>query len=296
MRIACGVLLVLGYCIVALTVPCFGDTSALIGSFGEEDAMVPLDSGDFLEKAHPKEADREMASGGSAPLFRFSQSGVPEEKGADFYDVPEGSKEEDLIADPLEPLNRVFFLFNDKLYFWLLKPVATGYEKVVPELLRVSVRNFFSNLSMPIRAVNCLLQGKIKAFGNELVRFMVNTSGGMCGLVDVAKAGLNLPNQEEDLGQTLGFAGIGPGIFINWPILGPSSLRDTIGLIGDGFLDPVNYLVPRTKYNAAVRGYDMVNGTSLVLGDYEALKRAALDPYVALRDAYHQHRQHKVKE
>ena len=284
MRIACSVLLVLGYCIVALTVPCFGDTSALIGSFGEADAMVPLDSDDFPEMAYLKEAGQERASG------------VPEEKGADFYDVPEGSKEEDLIADPLEPLNRVFFLFNDKLYFWLLKPVATGYEKVVPELLRVSVRNFFSNLSMLIRAVNCLLQGKIKAFGNELVRFMVNTSGGMCGLVDVAKAGLNLPNQEEDLGQTLGFAGIGPGIFINWPILGPSSLRDTIGLIGDGFLDPVNYLVPRTKYNAAVRGYDMVNGTSLVLGDYEDLKRAALDPYVSLRDAYHQNRQHKIRE
>ena len=284
MRIAFRVLLVLGYFIVALTVPCFGETSALIGSFEEADAMVPLDSDDFPEMAHYKEAGQERASG------------VSEEKGADFYDVPEKMKEEDLIADPLEPLNRAFFVFNDKLYFWLLKPVATGYERVVPELLRVSVRNFFSNLSMPIRAVNCLFQGKINAFGNELVRFMVNTSAGMGGLVDAAKFGLNLPNQEEDLGQTLGFAGIGPGIFINWPIFGPSSLRDTIGLIGDGFLDPVNYLVPRTKYNAAVRGYDMVNGTSLVLGDYEALKRAALDPYVALRDAYHQHRQHKIKE
>ena len=283
MRIAFRVLLVLGYSIVALTVPCFGETSSSLGCFGEADAMVPLDSDDFPEMAHLKEAGRERASG------------VPEEKGADFYDVPEES-EEDLIADPLEPLNRAFFVFNDKLYFWLLKPVATGYEKVVPELLRVSVRNFFSNLSMPIRAVNCLFQGKINAFGNELVRFMVNTSAGMGGLVDAAKFGLNLPNQEEDLGQTLGFAGIGPGIFINWPIFGPSSLRDTIGLIGDGFLDPVNYLVPRTKYNAAVRGYDMVNGTSLALGDYEALKRAALDPYVALRDAYHQHRQHKIKE
>lgn len=274
MRVAVRVLLVLGYFIVALTVPCFGET----------DAMMPLDTADCPEMARLNKADQEKASG------------VCEDKDPDFYDETEEMGEDDLIADPLEPLNRAFFIFNDKLYFWLLKPVATGYERVVPELLRVSVRNFFSNLSMPIRAVNCLLQGKIKGFGNELVRFMVNTSAGMCGLVDAAKSGLNLPSQEEDLGQTLGFAGIGPGIFINWPILGPSSLRDTVGLIGDGFLDPANYLVPRIRYNAAVRGYERVNGTSLALGEYESLKKAALDPYISLRDAYHQNRQHKIKE
>lgn len=203
--------------------------------------------------------------------------------------VPEG------IADPLEPLNRVFFQFNDKLYFWVLKPTARGYEKVVPWEIRTCVRNFFRNLLMPVRAVNCLLQGKIGGFGNEILRFVINTTAGVGGLGDPATA-INIGAHDEDLGQTLGVAGVGHGIFLMWPILGPSSVRDTVGMIGDGFLMPVNYYPDQYKYRVETRGLDTVNSTSFRIGDYEALKDASFDPYAAVRDAYFQLREKKLKE
>ena len=99
----------------------------------------------------------------------------------------------DSIYDPLEPMNRAFFQFNDKLYFWVLKPVATGYSAVVPQVMRVSIRNFFSNLVMPLRAVSCLLQGKFEALGIVLVRFVVNTSAGFLGFSGRGKAGPEFP-------------------------------------------------------------------------------------------------------
>lgn len=203
---------------------------------------------------------------------------------------------EEIISDPLEPINRAFFHFNDKLYFWLLKPVASGYKVVVPQPVRVSVRNFFYNAAFPVRFVNCLFQAKIEDAGVELSRFLVNTVVGVAGFFDMATQRFNLKRQEEDLGQTLGSYGVGPGIYINWPILGPSSVRDTVGLVGDTFLDPLNYIVPRTKYRISVKTYNGINKTSLTIGDYEDLKRAALDPYVATRDAYFQYRQNRIKE
>ncbi|MGD2126844.1 MAG: VacJ family lipoprotein, partial [Desulfobacteraceae bacterium] len=201
----------------------------------------------------------------------------------------------DTIADPLEPINRVFFEFNDKLYFWFLKPVATGYKVVVPEPARVSVRNFFQNLSFPVHFLNCLLQGKVEGAFMEMGRFLLNTAVGAAGLIDVATKSGMFKKYEEDLGQTFGFHGLGPGLYINWPVFGPSSLRDTIGMVGDGFLEPLNY-VDQAKYRAAIRGFQVINQTSLTIGDYEDLKRAALDPYIALRDAYYQNRKSKIKE
>lgn len=201
-----------------------------------------------------------------------------------------------LIPDPIEPVNRVFFFINDKLYFWALKPVAVYYKGAVPEALRVSVRNFFSNLRMPIRVFNCLLQGKFKSCGIDLTRFLVNSTMGVLGFGDAAKREFNLKKQDEDMGQTLGSCGLGPGTYIDWPVFGPSSLRDTVGSFADGFLSPLNYILHPIEYNVAVTGYELVNKSSLRLGEYESLKRAALDPYVSLRDAYHQYRQNKVRE
>lgn len=200
------------------------------------------------------------------------------------------------ISDPLEPINRAFFQFNDKLYFWLLKPVASGYKAAVPEDGRVGVRNFFSNLTTPIRMVNCLLQGKFKCSGNETIRFLVNTTFGVAGFFDPAKKEFHIEKEEGDFGLTLGIWGIGHAFYIDWPILGSSSLRDTVGFVGDLFLDPRTYLISSIPINAAVWSYEMVNDTSLRMGEYEDLKRAALDPYVALRDAYFQYRQSKIKE
>ena len=197
------------------------------------------------------------------------------------------------IADPLEPVNRAFFHFNDKLYFWVLKPVATGYKAVIPEDGRVGVQNFFSNLTTPARLVNCLLQVRWKGAGNEAVRFLLNTTLGMAGFLDLGRTELKIQKQEADFGQTLGVWGIGPAFYINWPILGPSTLRETVGYVGDFFLDPRTYLPSQPIYYA-IRPFELVNETSLTLGEYESLKKAALDPYIAVREAYYQYRQNKI--
>jgi phospholipid-binding lipoprotein MlaA len=199
------------------------------------------------------------------------------------------------IADPLEPFNRAMYHFNDKLYFWVLKPVAQGYGKVVPEPARVGVRNFFSNVASPIRIVNCALQANFAGAARELGRFVINTLWGVGGFLDpVSYNRIPLPKQDEDFGQTLGVYGFGQGFFINWPVLGPSSPRDTVGMIGDLFLHPFTYLVDSDVW-FGIKAYERVNATSLAIGDYESLKKAAVDPYVAVRDAYVQYRQNQVK-
>jgi phospholipid-binding lipoprotein MlaA len=203
--------------------------------------------------------------------------------------------EEKEIADPLEPWNRAMYTFNDRFYFWVLKPVSQGYGKVVPEWGRVRVRNFFQNITMPIRFVNCILQLKFHSAAKEVGRFVVNSTGGIGGLFDVLKDNPNARGSNEDLGQTFGSYGIGNGFYIVWPILGPSSARDTVGMVGDGFLDPENYVTPFWSA-VGVHAYDEVNGTSLHIGDYEDLKESALDPYVALRNAYYQHRESEIKK
>lgn len=233
-----------------------------------------------------------MAAGGETPGAQKASEPVQRT----VSESPGAEMQEEEIPDPFEGLNRVFFEFNDKLYFWVFKPVATGYKAVVPEPARVGVRNFFYNIAFPVRFLNCLLQGKIEGAANEFGRFMVNSVFGLAGFLDVIPEDAEMKRQQEDLGQTLGSYGLGPGFYMHWPIFGPSSLRDTFGRAGDGFLDPLNYLIPHVEYNVATKAYDGVNDTSLRIGDYESLKDASLDPYVALRDAYYQNRRSKIAE
>jgi phospholipid-binding lipoprotein MlaA len=199
------------------------------------------------------------------------------------------------ISDPLESWNRAMFHLNDRLYFWILKPVSSGYEAIFPEPVRRSVKNFFENLGFPIRFVNCLLQGKFQGAGTELARFSINSTAGLAGFLDVAKQDLGIYEREEDFGQTLGVYGVGPGIYLYWPIFGASSLTHTVGRIGDAYLYPLNYL-SEAEYTIALDAYELTNSTSLVLEEVEDLKRAAVDPYVFVRDAYYQSRQKMIKE
>ena len=198
------------------------------------------------------------------------------------------------LDDPLEPMNRAFFEFNDRLYFWVLKPVARGYSVVLPEPARVGISNFFTNLTFPVRFVNCLLQAKIEGACNEFGGFLVNSIAGMGGFFDVAKE-MGFKKYDEDLDQSLAKFGFGPGFYVNLPLLGPSTLRGTFSSVGDGFLDPIWYL-DSSGARWAAESVNVVNRTSLSIGDYESLKKAALDPYVALRDAYYQNRLKKIKE
>jgi phospholipid-binding lipoprotein MlaA len=199
------------------------------------------------------------------------------------------------IADPLEPVNRAMHQFNDKLYFWALKPVAQGYKAVVPEPARIGVKNFFFNLGFPARFLSCLFQADISGAGTEAGRFTINTVWGIGGFLDPSSGKeLNFRKQDTDLGQTLGVWGLGQGFYIVWPVLGPSSLRDSTTIAGDYFLYPVSYISPWYA-SLGVRAYEEVNAASLRIGDYEALKDAAIDPYIAFRDAYAQYRLKKVK-
>jgi phospholipid-binding lipoprotein MlaA len=227
-----------------------------------------------------------------------SNNGEDEEDSLDedlgFLDE-EAEEEVVQVADPLAPWNRAMFLFNDKLYFWALKPLARGYRAAIPKPARSGIKNFFHNLTMPIRMVSCILQGKGRAASAELTRFLINSTVGVLGFGNTAKRWPELNPSEEDLGQTLATYGIGNGFYIVWPILGPSTLRDSVGMVGDGFLNPISYVHPTEAY-LEIRAVETVNETSFRIGDYESLKEAAIDPYVAFRNAYIQYRKKKVEE
>jgi len=226
-----------------------------------------------------------------------STAGHPQTEARDTVSEEEPTEENEVvtIADPIKPWNTAMYHVNDKFYFWLLKPVSKGYSTVVPEDIRLSVSNFFENITTPIRFVSSLLQLNMKKAGNELVRFIYNTTAGVGGLADVAKTDLDIKRQDEDLGQAIGHYGVGHGFYIVWPVLGPSSLRDTVGMVGDWFLDPVYYVNP-FEASLGIAAYDKVNETSFHIGDYEDLKKSAIDPYVSVRDAYIQHRKKQVEE
>lgn len=198
------------------------------------------------------------------------------------------------VADPIEPVNRGMFFLNDKLYHWVLHPVARGYSFVVPEGVRVAVRNFFFNLSTPIRAANALLQGKPRETGTELARFGLNSTVGIVGFFDVAKE-FGLRRADEDTGQTLGKWGFGNGFYLVLPLLGPSTARDTVGIVGDTFLDPLTYLTA-PRYAIYARAFRSQNDLSLRLDEYDQLTSAAVDPYVAVRNFYIQNRAKRVRE
>ena len=215
----------------------------------------------------------------------------------DFYDdgllfLDEGEEVLD-VYDPLEPINRGIFWFNDKLYFYLLKPVAKGYRWVMPDPLMLGIGNFFSNLASPMRIINAGLQGKFGDAGNELTRFAVNTTIGIGGLFDTAKDHFNLKKKDEDTGQTLGYYGIGPGPYLVLPFFGPSSFRDGAGLLADSRMDLTYYLWEDRDYWAAII-LKTVNTIALDKDTYEGIKRDALDPYLFVRDAWTQYRKNLV--
>jgi len=198
------------------------------------------------------------------------------------------------VSDPIEPVNRGIFYVNDKLYRWVLKPVAKGYKFVVPDPVRVSVRNFFLNLATPIRAVNALLQGKFGDTGTELARFGINSTIGIAGLFDAAKE-FHLTRVDEDTGQTLGVYGLGPGFYLVLPILGPSDARDAVGLVGDTYLDPLTYLLS-FEWSLGVQFVRTQTDLTFRINEYEELTDAAVDPYAAVKDFYLQYRAKKIKE
>ncbi len=197
--------------------------------------------------------------------------------------------------DPLEPMNRFFFEFNDKLYFWVLKPVNKAYSAVVPIDFRYSFGNFFTNVAAPIRFLNNLLQGEISDAGIVLSRFLINSTLGVLGLGDPALVDFGLEPKPEDFGQTLGVWGVGEGVYLCWPFIGPSNVRDSFGFAGDAYSHPVVYFNSDFFISATYYSGNRINLLSLNPEVYEDLKKYALDPYVSMRQVYLDYRRNKIK-
>lgn len=194
--------------------------------------------------------------------------------------------------DPFEGFNRAAYAFNDDLDRAILKPLATGYQKAVPDSINNSITNFFSNLDDLVVLVNSLLQLKFEQSLSDLGRITVNTTFGLAGLFDAASE-MDLPKHNEDFGQTLGYWGVGSGPYLVLPFLGPSTLRDGLALPVDWELDPVAYIDDDETYWGVVvlRAVDSRAG---LLRASRILDTAALDPYTFMRDAYLQRRQNLV--
>ena len=301
MKVVFSVCFVLALCLVMAPGPCNAspstEASASISPLDEANPVaIAMGSPEPVSEAEPLRS--------FAPLDLAASADRDDGSDETFLtEVPSPSRPEQpagAIADPLEPVNRAFFHFNDKLYFWILKPIATGYKAVIPEDGRIGIRNFFSNVKTPVRLVNCLLQAKFNGAGNETVRFVLNTTIGIAGFFDPAKKTFKIEKNDVDFGQTLGIWGMGPAFYLDLPILGPSSLRDGLGYVGDLIFDPQTYLayiyLVEEIVDYATWALDKVNETSLSLGEYENLKKAALDPYIALREAYTQYRQNLIKK
>ncbi len=199
------------------------------------------------------------------------------------------------VFDPLSGYNRMMTHVNDKLYFWVLNPVAKGFAKVIPEPGRLAIHRCFKNVLFPVRLVNNLLQLKIKRAGIETARFGVNTTIGILGFRDPAKTWLELDAYSEDFGQTLGSYGVGSGFHIVLPLFGPTNARDAVGMIPDYFLNPINY-IGNVRIETGVKAVDKFNYTSIHLGEYESIKKDAVDFYLFMRDAYEQNRKMKIEE
>lgn len=205
-----------------------------------------------------------------------------------------------LVKDTLQPFNRAMFAFNDKAFHYFFKPIYTGYNSMIPVQARVSVRNFYTNIRMPVRFFNCLFQSNFKGAGTEMLRFVINSTVGVAGFLDPAKSKFHLEKQERDFGQTLGKYKMESGTYIVWPFLGPSNTRDTIGLVGDTVLDPltwVSWFFLKPIEGVGNYTYESVNKLSIDTGDtYESVTKPAIDPYTALQDAYLQNRMKRIKE
>jgi phospholipid-binding lipoprotein MlaA len=268
---------------------------------------VPVPGGQIEEAASVQTAVAEKTSGdeygdvtekdaGSIPPAIAEKASDGDEYG-NVTEAEAGGGQGPSIADPIEPWNRAMYHVNDKLYFWLFKPVATGYKYVVPEGVRGVFGNFYENIKAPIRIVNNLLQGKPGYAGLELARFLINSTVGIGGLADTAKECFGITGRNADFGQTLGKYGVGFGFYIVWPILGPSSPRDTVGWAGDLYLTPQTYLSSEwiSRESTGLYAHEKINYTSFHIGDYEAIKGAAIDPYIAMRDAYVQYRKKLIE-
>ena len=228
-----------------------------------------------------------------------------------FAKSDEGGGEE---YDPWEPFNTKIFEFNRQMDRFVLKPVAQGYDFVMPDFVQVGISNMFYNLRFAPRFLNNVFQGKVKGAGIEVARFVLNTTVGYAGFLDLAKE-IDLVTPEEDFGQTLGFYGVKAGPYLVIPFLPPFTVRDFTGYVGDIMLNPINWLVApvievdnipsviahknrltTTFVQLGTRVGEIVNERSRNLEKFQGVEEATLDLYTAVRNAYLQTRAKAIRE
>ena len=208
-------------------------------------------------------------------------------------DIEDGASND---YDPWQHFNEKMFFFNHDVFDrHLLKPIAKGWNKALPDVGKRALDRAFDNLGMPRRLVNNLLQGRFRGAGREVARFGVNTTIGVVGFLDVAKAQLHIDSSDADTGQTLGVYGWGPGPYLVLPSLQPLTVRDGIGYGVDGLLDPVGYVTPflATTGMSVVK---QVNKRSLNLELFQDVEDSALDLYSAVRNGYLQRRHGSIEQ
>jgi phospholipid-binding lipoprotein MlaA len=206
------------------------------------------------------------------------------------------------VNDPYERLNHTTFRVNDSVTIHLVKPLARGYEYIVPSQVRTGLSNFFDNLDFPVRFGNDVLQGRFVSSGQEVGKFVVNTTAGIAGLIRVSDHVSSLADvPAEDFGLTLARWGFSSGPYVVVPLLGPSTVRDLTGYAGDFALNPLNWYLIFSNHRliSNVVGYSISASRFVVrapggVRTYEQMKEAAIDPYIAVRNAYVSHREAQV--
>ncbi|MDR3567596.1 MAG: VacJ family lipoprotein [Syntrophobacteraceae bacterium] len=199
------------------------------------------------------------------------------------------------VQDPFERSNRKIFNFNDRLYSKYVRPVTNVYSQL-PITIRNVFHNGFENLEDPSRFVNFVLQQRPRMAGNTMTRFVINSTVGVGGMFDVAKNALGVERHNADFGQTLGVYGVDSGPYLVVPALGPSDTRDLLGFAVDSVMDPL-FWVPGPFWITYPPDFVKYMGKAADhIDDYETMKKAALDPYVAMRDGYMQYRKNAVSK
>jgi phospholipid-binding lipoprotein MlaA len=305
---------------LSMCVGCVGQTSTshkgLLG-----DAAPSMESGMAVASmapstpSQPEDAERSVATlvadKTSAPARRSPPETQSDEPLDPFARADEGAGDE---YDPWEPMNANIFEFNRQVDRFVLKPVAKGYDFILPDLVQVGISNIFYNLRFAPRFLNNVFQGKIKGAGIEVGRFLINSTVGLAGFFDLAKK-IDLVTSEEDLGQTLGFYGVKSGPYLVLPLFPPFTVRDFVGYVGDVFLNPINWMVVpiievdgvpsviahknRTTTSIiqiGARVGEIVNERSRNLEKYQGVEEATLDLYTAVRNAYLQKRAQSIRE
>ncbi len=224
-------------------------------------------------------------------LFSFKSFGAASDQVSTEPDDFQTTQVEDEIYDPIEPINRAIFSFNNFADRLVLEPISKGY-KTLPSPIQSGISNFLSNLRTPLVVINQILQGQSDNAAQSTGRFLINSTIGVFGLVDVADK-IGLEEKEEDFGQTLATWGVGDGFYIVLPLFGPSNLRDTTGMFMTMMTDPINayvvnegegWIVPmRTAINA-------VDQRSKIIDEVNALRDNSVDYYAAVRSSYYQNR------